>query len=220
VVRGQAASARRGNVRRLRNEFSIMPVTNDKFWEQVLRGLNDGLQWLQSADRLKRGADLLFAAYLESNELSPEERSQTEDRNMDGVATLLYGLAMENVLKAVLLKEGIAKVNPDGKVAWNVDGAKEHDLVSICRSSNLLTLNSSQEKLLERMSAFVHWAGKYPTPLTLADKKTNKDFKGLLLSDQPKAASITMPVEFQIEDKILFDEIYQSLWEKVLPVDF
>ena len=220
MVRGQAALARRGNVRRLGNKFLIMPVTNDKFWEQVFRGLNDELQWLQSVDRLKNGADLLFTAYLESCELSPEEWSQTEDRNMDAVATLLYGLAMENILKAALLKEGIAKVNSDGSVAWNVNGAKEHDLVSICRSSKLLTLNSNQEKLLERMSAFVHWAGKYPTPLTLMDKRSQKDFKGLLLSNQPKAALITMPVEFQVEDKVLFDEIYKILWEKVLPVDF
>ena len=194
-----------------------MAATNENFWEQVFKGLNNELQWLESADKLKHGADLLFTAYSESCGLSPEERSQTEDRKMDGVATLLYGLAMENILKAVLLKEGIAKVKPDGCVAWNVNGAKEHDLVSICRSAKLLTLNPNQEKLLERMSAFVHWAGKYPTPLELKNKE--KDFKGLLLINQPKAAPITMPVEFQVEDKVLFDEIYAILWEIVLPID-
>src|ERR1035438_1396988 len=97
-----------------------MSETSDKFWEGVFKGLNDELQWLQSADRLKHGADLLFAAYLESCELSPEEQSQTEDRNMDGVATLLYGLAMENILKAVLLREKIAKIKSDGRIDWNV----------------------------------------------------------------------------------------------------
>jgi hypothetical protein len=198
-----------------------MPATNDKFWEQVFRGLNDELQWLQSADRLKHGADLLFTAYLDSCELSSEERSQTEDRNMDCVATLLYGLAMENILKAVLLKEGIAKIKSDGRIDWNlVDGTKDHDLLSICRSSKLVSLNAGQEKLMERMSAFVYWAGKYPTPLALTDTRTKKEFKGLLLSNQPKAASITMPVEFQVEDKVLFDEIYKILWKKVMPFDF
>jgi len=196
-----------------------MSETSDKFWEGVFKGLNDELQWLQSADRLKHGADLLFAAYLESCKLSSEERSQTEDRNMDGVATLLYGLAMENILKAALLKEKIAKIKSDGGIDWNlVDGAKDHDLLSICRSSKLLTLNPRQEKLMKRLSAFVHWAGKYPTPWKLKD--TKKDFKGLLLSNQSKAASITMPVGFQVEDKILFEEIYQILWRKILPVDF
>jgi hypothetical protein len=198
----------------------IMSETRDKFWEGVFKGLNDELQWLQSADRLKHGADLLFAAYLKSCELSPEERSQTEDRNMDGIATLLYGLAMENILKAALLKEKIAKIKPDGRIDWNfIDGARDHDLLLICRSSKLLILNPNQGKLLERMSAFVHWAGKYPTPLALKDEKGKKDYKGLLLSNQPKAAPVTMPIEFQTEDKIKFDEIYHILWEKAFPFD-
>ena len=100
-----------------------------------------------------------------------------------------------------------------------MDGAKEHDLVSICRSSKLLSLNADQEKLLERMSAFVHWAGKYPTPLTLKDAKTNKDFKGLVLSNQPQAAPITRPVEFRDEDKTRFEEMYCLLWKKAFPLE-
>jgi hypothetical protein len=192
-----------------------MVATNGKFWEQIFKGLNDELQWLESADRLKHGADLLFTAYLESCELSPEEWSQTEDRNMDGVATLLYGLAMENILKAALLKEGTAKIKPDGGVNWNVDGASKHDLLAICRSSKLVSLNVNQEKLMERLSAFVHWAGKYPTPWKLKD--TEKDYKGLLLSNQLLAAPVMMPMEFCIEDKNMFEEIYKILWRKVLP---
>jgi hypothetical protein len=195
-----------------------MAATNENFWEQVFKGLNDELQWLESADKLKHGADLLFTAYSESCGLSPEERSQTDDRKMDGVATLLYGLAMENILKAALLKEGIAKIDADGSIDWIVDGASEHDLLAICRSSKLISLNVNQEKLMQRLSAFVHWAGKYPTPWKLTN--TKKEFKGLLLKNQPKAAPITMPVEFRVEDKVLFDEIYKILWAKVLPIDF
>jgi len=194
-----------------------MPPADDKFWKGVFRGLNNELHWLESADKLKRGADVLFATNLESCELSPEERSQTGDRNLDGVATLLYGLAMENILKAVLIKEGIAKISTDGSVNWNVNGADEHDLVTICRSSNLICLNAGQEKLMERMSAFVHWAGKYPTPWKL--KNPEKAFKGLLLSNQPKAAPVTMPVEFEEDDKIKFEELYQILWKKAFPID-
>jgi hypothetical protein len=192
-------------------------MSDNNFWEQVFKGLNDELQWLDSADKLKHGADLLFTAYLDSCGLLPEERSQTDDRKMDGVATLLYGLAMENILKAALLKEGIAKIEADGSVDWIVDGASEHDLLAICRSSKLVSLNVNQEKLMQRLSAFVYWAGKYPTPWKLKDSK--KDFKGLLLTNQPKAAPITMPVEFRVEDKILFDEIYKKLWAKVFPID-
>src|SRR5882672_6315028 len=100
---------------------------NDNFWERIFKGLNSELQWLESADRLKHSADLLFTAYLESNDLSPEARAETEDETIDGVATLLYGLAMENILKAALLREGIAKVEVNGTIDWHVDGAKDHD---------------------------------------------------------------------------------------------
>ena len=155
-----------------------MPADN-KFWERIFKGLNHELEWLESADRLKHGADSLFAAYLESCKLSPEDKAETEDRNLAGVATLLYGLAMENILKAVLLKTKTAKIKSDGSIEWNAEGAKEHDLVSICRSTKLTSLNADQEKLMERMSAFVHWAGKYPTPLTFKDTRTGKEFQGI-----------------------------------------
>ena len=117
---------------------------------------------------------------------------------------------MENILKAVLHKTKTAKIKSDGSIEWNAEGAKEHDLVSICRSTKLTSLNADQEKLMERMSAFVHWAGKYPTPLTFKDTRTGKDFKGLLLSNQPQAASTMLQVEFCAEDKTMFEEILQN----------
>ena len=70
-----------------------MRPADERFWERIFSGLNHELEWLESAERLKHGADLLFTAYLESCKLSPEERAETEDRNIAGVATLLYGLA-------------------------------------------------------------------------------------------------------------------------------
>jgi hypothetical protein len=167
-------------------------MTDMEKWERTFQAMNNPYQWLSGADKLKRGADVIFEAYLSAHESSPEEQAESEDTRLDGVATLLYGLAMENVLKAVLLNEGVAQVDNDGTVTWNVEGAKEHDLLSICRSAKLLALTREQEKLMERMSAFVHWAGKYPTPLAFSAKK---DFKGLLLSNQPGAAAIMVPVE-------------------------
>ncbi len=178
--------------------------------------MNSPWNWLQSAETLKHSADLLFAAYLQSRQLLTEDESENEDTKVAGVATLLYGLAMENILKAALLKEGFAEVQTDGRVKWNAEGATGHDLLSMCRSSKLVSLNAEQEKLMERMSAFVFWAGKYPTPLTFKDPKPNKDFKGLLLSGQPQASSVMLPVEFMAEeDKDLFHEIYELFSKRV-----
>jgi len=174
--------------------------------------LNKPARWRESAEKLKRGADLLFAAYESFSRLSGEEQAETEDTRVAGVATLLYGLAMENILKAALLKEGIAKAKDDGSVDWKARGATQHDLVAMCCSSQILLLDAQQEKLMERMSAFVSWAGKYPTPLGFRDKR--KDFKGLLLSDQPGAGKKMTPVEFRREDVAAFEYIYQVLARK------
>jgi hypothetical protein len=183
----------------------------DDFAEWLFKEhLNKPGRWRESAEKLKRGANLLFAAYESFSQLSGEEQAEAEDTRVAGVATLLYGLAMENIVKAVLLKEGIAKARPDGSVDWKVDGATQHDLVAMCRSSQIILLDARQEKLLERMSAFVHWAGKYPTPLGFRDK-AKKDFKGLLLSDQPGAGKRMTPVEFGREDRDAFEHIYQTL---------
>jgi hypothetical protein len=187
----------------------------DTFAEWLFRAhLNKTARWRESAQRLKRGADLLFAAHESFSQLPGEEQAEAEDTRVAGVATLLYGLAMENMIKAVLLKEGHAQRKADGSVDWRVDGATQHDLVSMCRSSQIINLDAEQEKLMERMSAFVHWAGKYPTPLAFRDKG-KKDFKGLLLSDQQSAGKRMTPVEFRHDDREAFEQIYQALARKL-----
>lgn len=170
--------------------------------------LNKPAWWRSRANKLKHCADLLFKAFVETRKLSPEEQSMTRDSEIADVATLLYGMAMENVLKAALLKDGIAKVGPNSKICWNAEGAKDHDLLGMCRSLKSFGLTAGQENLMERLSAFVCWAGKYPTPL---DIKRKKNFQGFLLANQPNAARVTLPVAFGCEDKDMFDEIFEAL---------
>lgn len=156
---------------------------------------------------------MLFKAFLDARTLSDEEQSEIEDSQIDDVATLLYGMAMENILKAALLKEGIAKIRPDGTIACSAEGAGDHDLLGICRSLNFVKLNAAQKKLMERLSAFVCWAGKYPTPWEI--KNETKDFKGFLLSNQPRAGIKTLPVSLDVEDKEMFDQIYKIIRERI-----
>lgn len=186
----------------------------DDFGEWLFKEhLNKPGRWRESAEKLKRGADLLFEAHESFSQLSGEEQAEAEDTRLAGVATLLYGLATENMVKAALLKEGIAKSSPDGSVDWNANGATQHDLVAMCHSSHIVQLDVHQEKLMERMSAFVHWAGKYPTPLRFRDSG-RRDYKGLLLLNQSGAGKRMTPVEFRREDKDAFEVIYRALVRK------
>jgi hypothetical protein len=184
---------------------------NDEHSKIIFGLQNKPHHWHSKASKLKHCADLLFKAFLAARSLSDEEQSETEDSRIDDVATLLYGMAMENILKAALLTEGVAKIRPDDTIAWSAEGAGDHDLLGICRSLKFIKLNTAHKKLMERLSAFVSWAGKYPTPLEI---KKNKDFKGFLLSNQPRAAIKTMPAPFDDEDKKMFDEIYKLISER------
>lgn len=183
------------------------------FWEGHFKKMNRHSDWLQSAYRLKHGADLLFKSYCSAKDLPDEDRAGDDDIGVAGVATLLYGLAMENMIKALLLRDGTAKLRADGSVEWNAQGAKEHDLVSM--SASVLTLGGLESKLFERLSAFVCWAGKYPTPHSFKGRKPMQAFRGLLLEDQPGCGNIMLPLEFTAKDTDLFDKIFKELSDRV-----
>jgi hypothetical protein len=185
---------------------------NEEHAKIIFKHLNKPHRWESKARKLKHCADLLFKAFLTARKLPDEEQSVTEDSYIDDVATLLYGMAMENILKAALLKESIAKIGPDGKIAWSVECAREHDLLGISRSLKFLKLNAAQENLMERLSAFVFWAGKYPTPWEIKNK--TKGFKGFLLSNQPGVAINETPMPFVAEDKNMFDHIYKIISDR------
>jgi hypothetical protein len=186
---------------------------NDEHSKIIFKLLNKPHHWDSKACKLKHCANLLFKAFLAARRLSDEEQSETEDSRIADVATFLYGLAMENILKAALLKEGIAKIRPDGTIAWSAEGASDHDLLGICRSLKFIKLNAVQKKLMERLSAFVCWAGKYPTPWEI--KNAAKDFKGFLLLNQPRAGIKELPMPFDDEDKKVFDQIYKIISERI-----
>jgi len=182
---------------------------NDEHAKIIFKLLNNHANWQSKARKLRHCADLLFNAFLATKSLSDEEQAETQDSEIDDVATLLYGMAMENILKARLLKEGVAIIEPTGEVVWNAEGAKNHDLLGICSSLKSIRLESSEKNLIERLSAFVSWAGKYPTPLAQIGKR---EFKGFHLSNQPRAGiNNTRPLPFDIEDKDMFDRIFKSI---------
>ena len=186
---------------------------SDEHSKIIFKLLNNHTHWQSKARKLKHCADLLFKAFLAASALSDEEQAETQDSEIDDVATLLYGMAMEDILKAALLKEGIANKQPDGTVKWGAEEATEHDLLGIYRLLQAGHLDAGQEKLMERMSAFVFWAGKYPTPWKI--KGGAKEFKGFHLSNQPRAGIKTRPVPFNDEDKKMFDQIFRIINQRI-----
>lgn len=106
-----------------------------------------------------------------------------------GAFFVLAGFAVENYLKARLLANRIASTGPfqdgDGKEGMDFvmdrhtprkARRRSHDLVGLAAAANVLT--PKNQPLLERLTAHVLWAGRYPVPLDASDalfERTTRD---------------------------------------------
>lgn len=114
--------------------------------------------WMCKAREVRRAADLLWRQSVdEIHEFATGGKIFPEPFFCE-VAMMLYGLTMENLLKAGLAAKGVAAL-PNGNF-----GQKTHDLQALAQDFGL-TLTSAEAELVERLQQFVEWAGRYPIPL-------------------------------------------------------
>lgn len=117
--------------------------------------------WGLEARRLKRAADVLFAKFREdAGRLDREEVIATELENLDLLmpASLLYGLALENVFKGIIIQQRKPTVND---LPGLFGGGSGHNLADLAQRASF-TLSPDERDLVNRLSAFVEWAGRYP----------------------------------------------------------
>ena len=125
----------------------------------------DGLipeRWISQARRLSASADLLFNAYLKDLHRFGKVRKVSSLKNLEHAmpATLLYGLALENLLKAILVHNDPSRTSNGRLAEWPGGG---HDLSVLAREAEV-ALDSVETDLLKRLSQFIKWAGRYPIP--------------------------------------------------------
>ena len=129
------------------------------------RAAREPLAWQLVARELVYAANLLYKRYTEAR---PEELLKVKwppppiDLNRFHASgrpvLLLYGLAIENLIKAVLISEGHSPVQ-NRRLNTSF---KTHDLTGLFRAGRL-SLRSDVEKLLKRLQAAIE-SGKYPIP--------------------------------------------------------
>ena len=94
--------------------------------------------WVLGARRLKRGGDIVFDAY--EADLSAMERGSSplelDNLEIAGVATLLYGLSIENLLKAIIIHKNPNPVENDKLREWDGTG---HDLIKLAKKAGFYT---------------------------------------------------------------------------------
>ena len=168
-----------------------------------LRALTPAL-WALNARRLKRTADLIFNAYTSDCDKMVDGVSPSELQNLElaGSATLLYGLALENIIKAIIIDQD-PNVVKDGKLRkWLGNG---HDQILLIQMTSV-SLDEQQKDLLRRMTAFVEWAGRYPIP------KSSEQMRLKQLGAFPDF----VPLPIQPSEKPAIDQLYTMLESLVL----
>jgi hypothetical protein len=178
---------------------------NESFYKEQfeLRALTPSI-WVLTARRLKRSADIIFDQC--ENDLRAMESgiSPLELHNLElaGCATMLYGLALENLLKAIVIQVQPTAIVDHKLRKWPSGG---HDLL-LLRKEARLGVNDSEKDLLTRLAAFVKWAGRYPIP------KSALEMRLLQSAVQPDF----VPLPLNPYERAPFDALYARLESHVI----
>jgi hypothetical protein len=139
--------------------------------------------WLIEAKQLKRAADLVLPELREIFSVSPQGRPRFEDAKLFNSYMLLAGLALENLAKGILVKRNPGVVTQDKFIL------KGHDLQQLAQQV-LSTLSKNELDILNRLTEFVTWAGRYPINLYAA-KNVHPGF--IPSTDRPGSTEAAIP---------------------------
>src|SRR5215211_6633807 len=132
--------------------------------------------WLSSATQLKRAADLVREELKKILSVYPRGRVHYEDLVLFNSYMLLAGLALENLTKGILIGRNpniVSPLNLNLKLLGNSKGG--HDLSKLAQQA-ATNLSQIEMDLIDRLVAFVVWAGKYPIHLR-ANETNHPSFK-------------------------------------------
>jgi len=124
--------------------------------EDWFRDMSQPEQWAGTAANLWQAADILFREALTDRDGVP---FVPENMHMNVPATLLYGYALENAIKGLLIKT--RKLNWHDLLSYTkIKQWKQHDLVSLIMDTGI-QVSGEEKQLLKTLTAHIVWAGKY-----------------------------------------------------------
>jgi hypothetical protein len=134
----------------------------------------DPVAWQNVSKRLLVSAEILWAPLEEAIAIAKKdaaERTAAETQRFSELADqfgaffVIAGLAVENALKAAILRRTIRNgaVIDSGLAALKVLPTTDHNLVLLADKAGV-ALTPGTTRLLERLSIYVKWAGRYPIP--------------------------------------------------------
>jgi len=171
------------------SEGIAMDVSKKKFatMDEFAAFARDPEVWKKYGCRMSYSADAILLIVKQGGEVL----NFPPDVKIDGrihVAQMLYGLALENGLKARLLEHDpekqleIGETKSKWTLTWACPGAKGHKLLEIARHVKL-KVDGKEVRFLERhnqrhvprlldfLSKCIVWVSRYPVPLKLESLK-------------------------------------------------
>ena len=139
--------------------------------ERLKRSFNYNLDneaiWYGQAENLKAAADEI--CWLDENH---EDRSKAHHlgntlKFLIGTYRMLLGLAFENLLKGLLIAQGVS-AGEDGKLFESFTTHKINQLLAKLDTAKF-PLNKEERKLLMELEEHVLWGGRYPLPKKYED---------------------------------------------------
>ena len=163
--------------------------------------------WRRTALGLKRSADIIWGQWFEIfQRLDGGQIAKATPQEAGDVYLLLptflllYGFAIENVSKGLLVAKDASVV--ESVIKWKVKGGG-HDLRELYTATGLLVATDEQE-LLDALTQAVLWAGRYPVP----KNHENKPEFGIFLGPLFKKPEIDSLVDNFSKLKKLCDKLY------------
>lgn len=122
--------------------------------------------WRLTAIGLQRSADIIWENwYLLFSKIGGQPAKLPQNAIVDlaytiGSFLLLSGLALENLLKGILIARNKAKFKE--VIRWNIHKGG-HDLMDLCGMADI-ELTDREKKIIDALTEAVLWAGRYPVP--------------------------------------------------------
>ena len=116
-------------------------------------GRSEAEAWLRKATELLKAADLLWAQFLDDLQAFSEDR-KLDEPSIENQALMLYGFAIENLLKAGLIARGSVNTSPKNF------SLTSHNLIEL---SDQFGLSLSDDELvrLQKLEEFIIWKSRH-----------------------------------------------------------
>src|SRR2546425_8412679 len=155
--------------------------TDPKYWQDgFVQDLNRASAWILSArdllEHIRSTADTLRMAWIEFHCNNPPHQS-APPRGLHRVYLFLSALAIENLLKAIVVDQ---VKWPDSQIANKIPkDLNSHILLELAATGGVV-LGDDEIEILERLTEFGTWLGRYPAPIKLHQTKPKKLKSGIV----------------------------------------